>query len=327
MALQLSPNEKKPCCAPQAPREHAEREIATPVTVATRSQQCGSTKGMTRLEGGEFLMGTDRADLAWINDGEMPPRVVALAPFYIAQCATTNLEFEEFVGATGYVTEAEKFGWSYVFHKEVTAKAKRAAAGVAAGTEWWIGVEGACWKRPEGPGSNLKKREDHPVVHVSWNDAHAFCQWAGKRLPREAEWEFAARGGLEQKVYPWGDELTPGGKHMCNIWQGKFPTFNSGADGFASRAPVKSFAPNGYSLHNVVGNAWEWCSDWFSPTFHLTGTRDNPTGPPSGDMKLIKGGSYLCHASYCNRYRVAARTGNTPDSSSGHCSFRCAMDV
>jgi formylglycine-generating enzyme required for sulfatase activity len=159
---------------------------------------------------------------------------------------------------------------------------------------------------------------EHPVVHISWNDALAYCHWAGKRLPSEAEWEFAARGGLRQKIYPWGDELTPNGKHQCNIWQGKFPTFNSGADGHTGTAPVKSFLPNGFGLYNCAGNVWEWCSDWFSPF---------KRNPESGESKIIKGGSYLCHASYCNRYRVAARTANTPDSSSGHTGFRCAGEV
>jgi formylglycine-generating enzyme len=317
MSHLLSLTPQKPCCAPTAPRE---AEHSVPATPQAKSPNFASTKGMIRLEGGAFLMGTDRADLAWPNDGEMPVRQVMVAPFLIAECAVTNAEFEEFIAVTNYATEAEKFGWSYVFHKEVSGKAKRAAQGVAAGTEWWVGIEGACWKRPQGPGSSVRKIMDHPVVHVSWNDALAFCAWAGKRLPNEAEWEFAARGGLEQKIYPWGDELTPKGKHMCNIWQGKFPTFNSAADGFAGTAPVKSFSPNGYGLYNVVGNAWEWCSDWFSPF-------PQPGGPANGDRKVIRGGSYLCHASYCNRYRVAARTANTPDSTSGHCGFRVAMDV
>lgn len=306
----------------------ADGGAASPVQTApaTTSNVTSSSEGMKLLPGGEFLMGTDSAQ-AWPADGEGPVRAVRLNPFYIDICAVTNREFEKFVAATEYVTEAENFGWSYVFHKHITGAAKSAMRGSAGGSQWWIGVEGACWQRPEGPGSNIRKRAEHPVVHISWNDAQAYCQWAGKRLPTEAEWEYAARGGLEQKLYPWGDELTPGGKHMCNIWQGKFPDFDSGADGFTNTAPVKLFKPNGFGLYNMAGNAWEWCSDWFAAAFHITGPRDNPTGPLEGSLKIIKGGSFLCHASYCNRYRVAARTSNTPDSASAHCGFRCVRDA
>jgi formylglycine-generating enzyme required for sulfatase activity len=281
---------------------------------------------MRKLDGGAFLMGTDYEGM-WLSDGEGPVREVMVAPFYIDICAVTNAQFEAFVSATDYQTEAETFGWSYVFYKHLTAQAKRVVKGAATGATWWAGVEGACWRRPEGPGSNIRKRADHPVVHVSWNDAVAFCGWAGKRLPTEAEWEYAARGRLVQKLYPWGDELTPGGRHHCNIWQGKFPDLNTGADGFLTTAPVKTFAPNAFGLYQMSGNTWEWCHDWFSPSFHVNGPRDSPQGPPNGTNKLIKGGSFLCHASYCNRYRVAARTANTPDSTSSHCGFRCARDV
>jgi formylglycine-generating enzyme required for sulfatase activity len=164
---------------------------------------------------------------------------------------------------------------------------------------------------------------DHPVVHVSWNDAVAYCQWAGRRLPTEAEWEYAARGGLEYARFAWGDELAPEGRWMCNIWQGTFPTENTLADGYLGTAPVDAFDPNGFGLHNVAGNVWEWCADWFSATHPHTSTVD-PKGPPGGESRVIRGGSYLCHHSYCNRYRVAARTGNTPDSSTGNMGFRCA---
>ncbi len=285
---------------------------------------------MKHLDGGAFLMGTERPE-AWPGDGEGPVRQITLSSFYLDICAVSNAQFEVFVAATGYVTEAETFGWSYVFYKHLTAQAKSSARGSAAGTSWWVGVDGACWKRPEGAGSNLQKRADHPVVHISWQDAVSYCDWAGKRLPTEAEWEYAARGGLEQKLYPWGDELVPKDKngkpqHRCNIWQGKFPDLDTGLDGWKNTAPVKTFAPNGFGLYQMSGNAWEWCSDWFSADFHLSGPRQNPQGPPSGQNKLIKGGSFLCHVSYCNRYRVAARTANTPDSASSHCGFRCAMD-
>jgi formylglycine-generating enzyme required for sulfatase activity len=167
---------------------------------------------------------------------------------------------------------------------------------------------------------------DHPVIHVTWNDAAAFATWAGKRLPTEAEWEYAARGGLVGKRYVWGDELTPDGEHRCNIWQGTFPTVNSRDDGYAGTCPVTTYEPNGYGLYNMAGNVWEWCSDWFSASYHRTAETTNPSGPPSGSARVMRGGSYLCHESYCNRYRVAARTSNTPDSSTGNLGFRCAAD-
>ncbi|MFD4248019.1 formylglycine-generating enzyme family protein [Streptomyces sp. NPDC058525] len=174
-----------------------------------------------------------------------------------------------------------------------------------AAVSWWRAVPGSSWRRPEGAGSSVTARQDHPVVHVSWNDAQAYCAWSGTRLPTEAEWEYAARGGLEQRRYPWGDDLTPGGRHMCNIWQGDFPTLNTADDGYEGTAPADSFHPNGFGLHNVVGNVWEWCADWFGP----------------GTSRVMRGGSYLCHDSYCNRYRVAARSSNTPDSSTGNIGF------
>ena len=177
---------------------------------------------------------------------------------------------------------------------------------------WWRRVYGADWRHPEGPTSSLTERMDHPVVHVSGNDAAAYCRWAGRRLPTEAKWECAARGGLVQARYPWGDELAPDGRWRCNIWQGTFPTDNSLADGYLGTAPVDAFAPNGFGLHNVAGNVWEWCADWFSAAHGTTAVAD-PHGPVAGASKVIRSRSYLCHHSYCNRYRVAARTANTPD--------------
>lgn len=278
-------------------------------------------------------MGTE-CDEAWASDGEGPVREVTLAPFWMDATTVTNAQWQEFITATGYRTEAEKFGWSYVFWKHLTHEAKANVQGVAGDAQWWTGVQGANWMHPEGPGSNIRKRLDHPVVHVSWNDAQAYCQWSGKSLPTEAQWEYAARGGLVQKIYPWGDDLTPKDKkgkpeHRCNIWQGKFPDLDTGADGYTNTAPARTYAPNGFGLYQMSGNVWEWCLDWFSPTWHRADapeTRLNPQGPQEGTHKVTKGGSFLCHVSYCNRYRVAARTANTPDSASSHAGFRCVWN-
>ncbi len=286
---------------------------------------------MVPLAGGTFWMGNEDEE-AWLEDGEGPVRQVTLDPFFIDVTAVTNEQFEAFVRQTHYVTEAEHFGWSYVFQTRVPAKIKRKLEGSRRVEQlrWWIGVEGASWRKPEGPGSNIKKRRDHPVVHVSWNDAMAYATWAGKRLPTEAEWEFAARGGLERKRYAWGDSLTPEGKHRCNLWQGRFPEHDSGEDGYKGTCPVRAFRANGYGLCNMSGNTWEWCADWFDPHWHIAEgeeTRLNPRGPRTGTARAMRGGSYLCHASYCNRYRVAARTSNTPESSTGNIGFRCVASL
>jgi formylglycine-generating enzyme required for sulfatase activity len=287
-------------------------------------------RGMLRIAGGTFAMGGDEPD-AFPDDGEGPVREVKLRPFAIDATCVTNAQFAAFIKATGYVTEAERFRWSYVFHLLLAPEArKHIIQGTVPQAPWWLAVEGATWRTPEGPGSTFADRQNHPVVHVSWNDATAYCAWAGKRLPTEAEWEMAARGGLLRARFPWGNELTPRGKHRCNIWQGEFPTVNTGEDGYVGTAPVTAYAPNEYGLYNTAGNVWEWCSDWWSTTWHADArqeTRFDPQGPPSGTDRVTRGGSYLCHASYCNRYRVAARTHNTPDSSTGHIGFRCAADA
>ena len=186
---------------------------------------------------------------------------------------------------------------------------------------------GAAWHSPEGPGSSIDGRLDHPVVHVSHNDALAYCAWAGGRLPTEAEWEFAARGGLDGQMFPWGQELTPAGEHRCNIWQGRFPEENTAEDGYRGTAPVTAYQPNGFGLYNTIGNAWEWCADWFHNRFHAhpAAPRVDPQGPPQGTARVMKGGSHLCHRSYCYRYRVGARSSSPPDSGSGNVGFRIAM--
>nr|WP_246079198.1 formylglycine-generating enzyme family protein [Paenibacillus piri] len=281
---------------------------------------------MIYLAGGEFLMGTDDRE-GFPQDGEGPVRAVTVSPFYIDPYTVSNADFREFVMATGYKTEAEAFGWSFVFHLFISPETAARVKHVVQGSPWWWNVEGADWAHPEGPDSSIEERLDHPVIHISWNDANAYCRWAGKRLPTEAEWEFAARGGLVQKRYPWGDLLKPGTDHLCNIWQGKFPEKNNSSDGYAGTAPVHSFPPNGFGLYNMSGNVWEWCADWFSPTWHQTAPRFNPKGPGQGQARVMRGGSYLCHKSYCNRYRVAARSSNTPDSSSGNMGFRCVADA
>ena len=276
------------------------------------------------IPAGEALLGNVDVH-AYPGDGEGPVHPVRLEAFELAPHAVTNDEFGRFAEATGYRTEAERFGWSFVFGGLLPDDFPETRAVAAA--PWWRQVEGASWCRPEGPQSTLGGRGDHPVVHVSWNDALAFCAWAGARLPTEAEWEYAARGGLEGRVYPWGDELEPGGEHRMNVWQGTFPTDNTLADGYLGTAPVDAYAPNGFGLHNMTGNVWEWCADWFDPHTYARDRREHPQGPPGGTHRVTRGGSYLCHASYCRRYRVAARNALTPDSSTGNTGFRCAADV
>ena len=295
---------------------------------------------MIRLDGGTFLMGTDDPD-GFPADGEGPVREVTLSPFHLDATAVTVDAFGRFIKDTGHVTEAHRFGWGFVFQGHLPKKfvARTNAQRRVPGAGWWVAVDGATWDHPEGPRSHVRERENFPVTQVSWNDAAAFAAWAGKRLPTEAEWEFAARGGTTGQPFWWGPKLEPRGTHRCNVFQGTFPDRDSGADGFTGPCQVDAFTPNPLGFHNMTGNVWEWCADWFHPTWHAEpseATRVNPAGPRQPENggtlgrlthRVQKGGSYLCHASYCNRYRLGARTGNTPDSGTTNAGFRCAMDA
>jgi formylglycine-generating enzyme required for sulfatase activity len=254
------------------------------------------------IPGGEFLMGSEAAPA---HPEEGPVRLTAVAPFLLEVTVVTNAAFAAFAADTGYVTDAERLGWSFVFHLFLPPLISGHARPLPE-APWWRQVPGASWRHPGGPGS--APHPSHPVVHVSWNDACRYAGWVGKRLPTEPEWEFAARGGLAGKHYPWGNQFRPGGKARANIWEGRFPHHNTARDGHVGTAPADAYPPNRFGLYNMVGNVWEWTADSFSP----------------GAGFALRGGSYLCHDSYCNRYRVSARTGASPDSSTGHTGFRLA---
>lgn len=322
----MNMEKKKSCCAGSRSDVNQDKPVDVKEQAIKEQSDIMYQDKMVHIPGGDFLMGTSDKE-GFPTDGEGPIRKIKVDPFLMDATAVTNAEFKRFIDETGYVTEAEQFGWSFVFDMFLSEDTLKKCEQRVQAAPWWVVVEGAVWNCPEGPDSNIQDRMDHPVTHVSWNDAEAFCKWAGKRLPTEAEWEYAARGGLEQKRYPWGDELTPDGEHYCNIWQGKFPVHNEESDGYLGTAPVDAFPANGFGLYNVSGNVWEWCADWFATNIHKRGGKDNPTGPQSGDARVMRGGSYLCHKSYCNRYRVAARTSNTPDSSTGNVGFRCAKSL
>ncbi len=306
------------CCAQGRAGSAADAADAAAVAIAPSAVPIA--RRWSSLIGGSFLMGSD--DRRFPDDGEGPVREVTLTSFAIACHAVSNLQFGDFVRATGYTTDAERYGWSFVFEGLLSDEARRAGGHRAAETPWWVATPHAWWAQPEGAHSTILERLDHPVVHVSWNDARAYCQWSGTRLPSEAEWEMAARGGLKQAIFPWGDELTPRGAHRCNIWQGNFPDRNTADDGFAGTAPVHAFEANGYGLFNVSGNVWEWCADTFSPRYHEITAADNPLHDAPAPHRSLRGGSFLCHDSYCNRYRVAARSSNTADSSASNIGFR-----
>ena len=316
-------HEPHSCCIPRL-QERIASEPTQTLAYPREEHFPEASRPAISIPDGTFLMGTDDAQ-SFPADGEGSVRAVSLSAFEIDAFPVTNADFAAFVAAADYLTEAEVYGWSFVFWSHIPEdRFDLLVEDTAAHTPWWCKVPDATWKHPEGPGSDVAERLNHPVVHVSWNDAAAYAAWAQKKLPTEAQWECAARGGLEQKLYPWGDELTPEGVHHCNIWPGHFPFEDTAEDGFAGTCPVDAFPPNGLGMYSAAGNVWEWCADWFHSAFSSESRWIDPIGPTFGQTKVMKGGSFLCHATYCNRYRVAARTSNTPDSSASNIGFRCA---
>ncbi|WP_174519066.1 formylglycine-generating enzyme family protein [Gordonia desulfuricans] len=280
-----------------------------------------------RIPAGRFRMG-DAFDEGYRTDGEVPVHEVMVSGFDIDVTTVTNAAFAAFVADTGYVTDAERFGSSAVFASAVRSGDPDVRPARVPGVPWWADVPGARWDRPFGPASTLDGLGDHPVVHVSHHDAQAYCVWAGRRLPTEAEWEYAARGGLDGARFPWGDEYPSAGDMRCNIFRGTFP---DAPDDVVGTMPARSFAPNGYGLYQAVGNVWEWCADRFGVRTYRTDPTAapvaDPTGARRGSARVLRGGSYLCHDSYCRRYRVAARSHNGPDASAGNIGFRTAATV
>ena len=312
-------------------------------------QISASHDGMVWIEGGEFMMGANddegRAD-------EYPQHRVRLEGFWMDATEVTNAQFKIFVDSTGYITTAEiKPDWillkkqlpagtpkppdsvlvasSLVFHQQPPG------TGLENPGAWWLWKRGADWKHPQGPSSNILGKENYPVVHISWDDAVAYCKWAGKRLPTEAEWEFAARGGINGK-YPWGNEAIEQGTPKANTWQGIFPSMNTGWDKFKGSSPVKSFKANPFGLFDMAGNVWEWCSDWYRDDYYASVKKQllvNPKGPatsydpqePTVFKKVVRGGSFLCNDSYCKGYRVTSRMKTATDTGLEHTGFRCVL--
>ncbi|WP_415919723.1 formylglycine-generating enzyme family protein [Tateyamaria sp. SN6-1] len=305
---------KQPCCTP--PRGETPKTRTQVATDPAWSERLRAEAAS--IPGGRALVGVDTPLIP--NDGEAPQRRVKVKPFRIGRTAVTNAAFAAFVDATGYVTEADRFGWSFVFWAHVPDAVGPTQA--LPGAEWWRQVDGANWRDINGPGTaDTTWHAEHPVVQVSWNDARAYADWAGGRLPTEAEWEHAARGGLGDVRFPWGDAEPNDTDHFpCNIWQGVFPQDNTGGDGHLTTAPAQSFAPNGFGLFNMVGNVWEWTAD----RYRIASLKKEVKARLAGmqGYRLTKGGSFLCHASYCYRYRIAARSGTSPDSASPHQGFR-----
>jgi len=297
------------CVPPRKPNENP----FTPQTFRVSGN--AEIPARSLIPAGEALTGTDKPYIR--SDGEAPLRKDSIDSFFMSRTSITNEQFAAFVADTGYASEAEHIGWSFVFWNQAFETTEQ-THGVP-GTPWWRVVDGASWKHITGPKCSLEKElPDHPVVQVSWNDANAYCSWIGGRLPTEKEWEHAARGGLADVRFPWGDdEPDDDNATLCNLWQGEFPQRNTAKDGYLTTAPAKSFRPNGYGLYNMIGNVWDWTADSFR---NAAQHRDDE------NTKVAKGGSFLCHKSYCYRYRIAARIGNTIDSATTHMGFRVVWD-
>ncbi|MFN5422284.1 MAG: formylglycine-generating enzyme family protein [bacterium] len=318
-------------------------------TIKKTSSTTASHEGMVWIEGGAFMMGAGDAEG---RPDEYPQHKVKVSGFWMDATEVTNAQFKKFVDATGYVTTAEKIpDWEEIKKQlppgtpkppdDVFVAASLVFVKQPTGTRlndpsrWWEWRKGANWKQPQGPGSSIVGLDDHPVVHVSWDDAMAYCRWAGKRLPTEAEWEFAARGGAEH-AYPWGNENIELGKAKANTWQGSFPSLDTQWDGFGNTAPVKSFSPNAYGLFDMAGNVWEWCADWYTNDYYQTIANKavlDPQGPDRSydpqestvPKKVVRGGSFLCNASYCKGYRVTSRMKTATDTGLEHTGFRCVQ--
>ncbi|MFI2741657.1 formylglycine-generating enzyme family protein [Zhouia sp. PK063] len=316
------------------------------------SNKTADKTGMILIPGGEYMMGA--SDNKGRED-EYPQHKVKVDSFYIDQTEVTNAQFREFVAATGYVTTAEKApDWEEIKKQLPTGTPKPADSLLVASSlvfhktsgpvplnnpaAWWRWVKGADWKHPEGPKSSIEGKDNYPVVQVSYDDAMAYAKWAGKRLPTEAEWEFAARGGLQNKIYPWGDQPINKGKAKANTWDGNFPYNNTATDDFVTTAPVKSYAPNGYGLYDMAGNVWEWCHDNYTPDYYNDFKNKeaiNPQGPdksydpmePTVPKKVVRGGSFLCNDVYCSGFRASSRMKSSPDTSLEHTGFRCVAAV
>lgn len=315
-------------------------------------QKVDKHDGMVWIPSGTFLMGGDNQQA---RKDEYPKHGVKLNGFYMDATEVTNAQFSEFVKATGYITTAEKdINWEEIKSQVPPNTPKppdsvlKAASLIFVPTksevdlndysQWWAWTRGANWKHPHGPSSDIIGKDNYPVTHVSWDDAVAYSKWAGKRLPTEAEWEYAARGGLVNNTYSWGNKFEETGVSKCNFWQGNFPYLNLNKDGFMGAAPVKSFAPNGFGLYDVAGNVWEWCADFYNNDYYTQLSKVklaiNPKGPtksfdpdePLITKRVMRGGSFLCNDSYCSGYRVSARMKSSPDSGMEHLGFRCVMD-